>query len=869
MEPTANDVVTKIVASDSVSSATNRHQETSRRALILYRYPLLWLVLSWMIGISLAKLVWADFHGLGWPLLLIIALTLIVAIASQRRSGWLSCALTFLAAVLTAIWFAMLSAPITGDSLSPLASGQGQPIALRGTVASPAEWKPNTHHRPDQPESQPWSTSWIVDWQEIRQLDQWTAIKSRSKLSVVGRIDRLLPGDFIQVFGELQSIPPPTNPGMYDFAARSQQDGILVRVDAKLADQIQCINAEWFGPYLVSRMRGLAVRAVDRSIHRYVCWGQAPLASALVFGQRSQVDWEDQQQLMATGTLHMLAISGMHVEMVAAALLVLCALLSIRPLGVLIMVVGACVCYAGLAGGNPPVMRAVILVTCFAFAQYWGLKARMTNLLSLAGCFLLVSNPHNLQHVGVQLSFLAVATISIVNSSRESTSRDSTAFQELLESEMSGWKQKLLSAGRSLQAGAKISFWVWLVTTPLIWHHFHIVSPVAVPLNVVLAPPLMVGLLSGLVTGLLGWIPPIGWLAGQIAGGSLGMISGLVELSSWIPLGHWWLPSPPLWWSCIFYAVCLIWLLVFATGRMSGLALLLLGWILLGIWLYVPGPRGMLGWPAQASPADPELRCTFVDVGHGTSAVLELPDGRVWLYDAGSLGDELRSHQPFASVLWQLPTARIDTLIVSHADSDHYNAVVGLVKRFSIGQVVSTQQFWSNDSPGAQRISKTLKDDSIPIQTWNAGTQVELSDGAIARVLHPKSETHAESDNAHSLCLEISYAGIRLLLPGDIEGSGLQKLCELPPRRCQIIMAPHHGSLSHDPEPLLRWCQPEFVAISGGQRTAQPAVTEKYASVPLQATTFRHGAIQVRIQADGSFETLHWGRSGWKPLNSD
>lgn len=866
MESTAPDVVTKSEVSDSLPVANGAQQEKPGFALVLYRYPFLWLVLSWMLGITFAKLLWVDSQRANWTLLPVIALALIAAMAFQQRSRPLSSSLALLGATLTAFWFTVLHAPMTGDSLSTLASRQGQPIALRGIVAAPAEWKPNTNFRPDQRESEPWATSWIVDWQSIRQSDQWTSINSRSKLLVVGRIDRLLPGDFIQVFGELRSIQPPTNPGMYDFAARSQLDGILVSVHAKSANQIQSIDSRWFGPYLLSRVRGWAVRAVDRLIHRYVSWGQAPLASALVFGQRSQVDWQDQQQLMATGTLHMLAISGMHVEMVAAALYVLCALLSVRPLGVLILVVVACGFYAGLAGGNPPVLRAVILVTCFACAHYWGLRARITNLLSLAAWLLLVSSPHNMQHVGVQLSFLAVITISIVNSSRDSSRHGSSALQELLESEMSGWRRRLLAAGRSLLAGARISFWVWLITTPLIWHHFHVVSPVAVPLNIVLAFPLMIGLLSGMVTGLLGWIPPIGWLAGQIAGGSLGLISSLVDLSSWLPLGHWWLPSPPLWWSATFYAVCLFWLLLFTTRRKHVLAVLLLIWLLIGICWYIPGPRGMLGWPASVAKVDPELRCTFVDVGHGTSVVMELPDGRVWLYDAGSLGDDLRSHQSIAEVLWQLPTARIDTLIISHADSDHYNAVVGLVKRFSIGQVASTKQFWEDSSSGAHRISRTLRGHSIPMLEWNAGTRLELSGGVLAQVLHPESGLQAESDNAHSLCLEISFSGVHLLLPGDIEGTGLQKLCDLPPRNCQIIMAPHHGSLSHDPEPLVQWCQPEFVAISGGQRTIQPAVTEKYASVPRQATTFSHGAIQVRIYADGSFQTFHWSRLGWKSL---
>lgn len=108
----------------------------------------------------------------------------------------------------------------------------------------------------------------------------------------------------------------------------------------------------------LQRLRGYAVRAVDQALHRHIAWGQAELAAALVFGQREQVDWESQQQLMATGTLHMLAISGMHVEIIAITLLIVSQLLALRRGTVAILVIGVCTAYAGLAGSNPPVLRA-------------------------------------------------------------------------------------------------------------------------------------------------------------------------------------------------------------------------------------------------------------------------------------------------------------------------------------------------------------------------------------------------------------------------------------------------------------------------------------------------------------------------------
>lgn len=98
----------------------------------------------------------------------------------------------------------------------------------------------------------------------------------------------------------------------------------------------------------------------------------------------------------------------------------------------------------------------------------------------------------------------------------------------------------LLAVRRYVASGLRISFWVGLLTTPLIWHHFHVVSLVSIPLNVVLSIPLMIGLLCGLATGLVAWIPWLGSVTGSmlgaISGSCLALIQGCVELAYQVPL---------------------------------------------------------------------------------------------------------------------------------------------------------------------------------------------------------------------------------------------------------------------------------------------------------------------------------------------
>ena len=264
---------------------------------------------------------------------------------------------------------------------------------------------------------------------------------------------------------------------------------------------------------------------------------------------------------------------------------------------------------------------------------------------------------------------------------------------------------------------------------------------------------------------------------------------------------------------------------------------------------------------------------TFIDVGHGTSVLIELPDGQVWLYDAGHLGSGDRSHQEIADVLWSIPTARIDRLLVSHADADHYNAIPGLVERFSIGQVTSTPQFWQHPAEELGQLRGWLHARRIATTRLVAGEEIDgvgvgvgEGEGQVQfKALHPPGEFMDRVDNANSLTLQVSYAGKSCVLPGDLEKSGMERLLSQPAIDCDVLMAPHHGSTTQDPLPILRWCQPEWIVISGGPRAAKPKVKELYSPNDVQTlVTHLDGAIQCRISRDGQLSMWCWHVNQWR-----
>jgi competence protein ComEC len=254
--------------------------------------------------------------------------------------------------------------------------------------------------------------------------------------------------------------------------------------------------------------------------------------------------------------------------------------------------------------------------------------------------------------------------------------------------------------------------------------------------------------------------------------------------------------------------------------------------------------------------APDELRCTFVAVGHGGCTVMEMPDGRVVLYDVGSLKGPDVTRWHVAPFLWHRRIRRIDELILSHADLDHFNGIVELMDRFAIGQVTCTPTFAEWNAPGVPVVVAALAARGVPLRVVSAGDRLDFGDVTID-VLHPQRYGPSGRENFRSLTLVVRHAGHALMLTGDLEGPGLTKLLDLPLPEVDVLMAPHHGSRAGgmgehvNRVTLLQRTKPKAVIACqqrprGASRNLDPY---RLAGVTYYGT-WPHGAITVRSRHD-------------------
>lgn len=607
------------------------------------------------------------------------------------------------------------------------------------------------------------------------------------------------------------------------------------------------------------RLRMRAARRLERRLPRDV----APLARALLLADRDDLSPDLRRRFADAGLAHLLAVSGLHVGILAGGLAWILGLLlpggghRWRWPAAALLTAG----YVAWIGAPPSAVRAEILLAGWATCRARGSPVGAADLLGAAAAAVLVVAPASILEPGFQLSYAGFGGLVVGASAAGRWRR--------------GGPLRLLGAA----TGA------WLLTAPVVALHFGRLAPIAAVSGLVCAPLVGAAVPALVATLLLPGLPAA--VASWVAVATLRMLAGAAALLAGLPGGHGEV-APPALAEWLALALALVGLFRLAAGRPPRRAVIPLAGAV-AVWL--AWPATMAGWSLRGE----SLLCVL-DVGQGDAVVVRTRRRHWIVVDAGpATGSRNAGRSVVVPFLRARGARAVDLFVLTHPHTDHLGGAGAVLDGFRVGTVLDAgvahpgrayDRFlaaveaegarWRAARPGARfrldEVEGLVLGPVEPPAGAGRGRASRREPGPgrdVAGVRVPRTGGWSHDPNETSVVIRLRLAGrFTALLPGDAgadEERGILARWPGDSLRAAVLKVGHHGSRGSSTRPWLRAVAPELAVISSGEGNRyghpHPALLDRLDSAGVSRVwrTDRRGSACVHVRRDGAWRLAAGG----------
>ncbi|MDP7072263.1 MAG: DNA internalization-related competence protein ComEC/Rec2 [Candidatus Marinimicrobia bacterium] len=599
-------------------------------------------------------------------------------------------------------------------------------------------------------------------------------------------------GDTVSGKGEWSALKGKRNPGDFDFRSFYHRKNILGKI---FQDKFVFPGVNTFsGVSILNKMEQIRSYLKD-VFNQRVGPPYAGLMSALITGVRSEVDPEIKDHFIATGVVHVLAVSGLHVGYVLLILIIFANLLRI-PWGWDRVLIGTGLAlFCMLTGGKPSVIRASLMAMLYLLAPVMNRPANIWNMIAAAALFLLMWNPFYLFDMGFQLSFTAVISIVFFYNYFNRVLPERIKVPNISNKPLQFiWGLFLVSL--SAQIG----------TIPFTAVYFGKVPLTALIANVFIVPLIGVLVATGFIIALFSWIPIVGDIAGDAAWFFGRIIDILAAFFANMEFGIIKTGAVQFYQVCIYaLGVLALVLIMDKTLRKKGLVVLLIS---LNMHVWIPIFK------------KPMMDVIFLDVGQGDAALIRFENGKTMLIDAGQRNRWQDSGSDMIiPALKYFNIEKLDWAVMSHPHSDHIGGFISVMETVKIDSVWDSHLEYGSWT--YNQILELITEKNIGYRTVHNSEGMQIDHKTWIQIFAPDTAFTKNQSNVNnaSIVMKIIHGKNSFLFTGDLEHEGDDFL--LPYNsilQADVLKVGHHGSITSTTEQLLSLIDPDWAIVSVGDK---------------------------------------------------
>ncbi len=773
---------------------------------------------------------------------------------------------------------------IPASSIERYAEPDGRIARIRGTVISDPQVLGDTPNPFAKWTYQGARTAFLLEAESIEGADGDIAVSGRIHLAIREAVLDLRENETVEVFGWLFALLPPQNPGGFDWSAFQRRQGVVARMSCDHRANVRRLGENSGTGRLVTWLR-TTVRGLLTDDLATGTPEEVSLLDAMVLGHRSQFDRRLNEVFIRAGVIHFIAVSGTNVVVLMSLVWSVGRLLRRTKRQCTWLMVLAIIVYALVAEARPPILRATIMGLLFCGSLLLRRPAATLNWTSAAAVILILFDPTTIFDAGFQLSFAAVLGVGhlapalrcavvagglwfervildrpFAVQDRQLARAAGTMSLGMSRHVKRAWFKALKNVGIVLAAGVG----AWLAGLPIVVAYFHRVQPWGAVSSTVVFPLMSFVMVLGVVKVVLATVSPVlSLVVAAILTVTDKWLVRIVEVFAGLPGADLTASTPPWWVVASYYAFLVAFVFRFPRNP-PATAVQMQPHNLRHREQPLPSPwcstafaifaLSAAGWCWPEGKRD-QLRVTVLSVGPGLATVIELPDGKTMLYDAGTSLPSDAGRNVVAPFLRERGIRRVDRVYLSHPNLDHFSGLPTILDQVETGAVFVNSCFEPKSGPrspsrhlldllAARGHRVEVLDSSRP--TWEFG-------GVAFELLSPIGECDVSlSDNNTSTVLRLSYGGHSMLLPGDIEERTQRALLDRGELHADVLVLPHHGSVRKSTGQFIRAVGPSAAIRSSGERMDQTrsALAAVVGNVSLYDTA-DVGALEVVLRNDG------------------